>query len=189
MPNIFSRAGTALKHAWSVFNGRDRPAANYADYGPSYSYRPDKKRMRQFSDKTMINAVYNRIALDVVSIDMHHVKLDENGRFRSIVKDGLENVMSLEANTDQNRFAYMHDVVLSMFDEGVVAEVPVECDIDPKYTSGYDATGLSILFYALCYAYRTHSGMDAAACTGAAIQRADRPGRRGHTAKEQDCHS
>ena len=138
MPNIFSRAGTALKHAWSVFNGRDRPAANYADYGPSYSYRPDKKRMRQFADKTMINAVYNRIALDVVSIDMHHVKLDENGRFRSIVKDGLENVMSLEANTDQNRFAYMHDVVLSMFDEGVVAEVPVECDVDPKYTSGYD---------------------------------------------------
>lgn len=138
MPNIFQSVGSALKHAWSVFNGRDRPIIDARDYGPSYSYRPDKKRMNRFTDRTMINAVYNRIALDVVSIDMHHVKLDENGRYREIVKDGLETVMNLEANLDQNRLAYMQDVVLSMFDEGVVAEVPVECDVDPAYTSGFD---------------------------------------------------
>jgi hypothetical protein len=69
---------------------------------------------------------------------MHHVKLDQNGRYSEIVHDGLENVMSLEANIDQTRFAYTLDLVLSMFDEGVVAEVPVECDVDPKYTSGFD---------------------------------------------------
>ena len=138
MPNIFERAGSALKHAWSVFNGRDRPETNYPDYGPGYSYRPDKKYLKRYADKTMINAVYNRIALDVVSIDMHHVKLDENGRYREIVNDGLEEVMSLQANLDQNRFAYMQDVVLSMFDEGVDCEVPVECDINPDHTSGFD---------------------------------------------------
>jgi len=138
MPNIFQSVGSVLKHAWSVFNGRDRPIVDSRDYGPSYSYRLDKKRMNRFTDRTMINAVYNRIALDVVSIDMHHVKLDENGRYREIVKDGLETVMNLEANLDQNRLAYMQDVVLSMFDEGVVAEVPVECDVDPAYTSGFD---------------------------------------------------
>ena len=137
MPSIFERAGTALKHAWSVFNGRDRPA-DYTNYGPSYSYRPDKKYLKRYADKTLINAVENRIALDVVSIDMHHVKLDENGRYREIVKDGLETVMNLEANIDQSKFAYMHDVILSMFDEGVVAEVPVECDINPESTSGFD---------------------------------------------------
>lgn len=137
MPNIFERAGTALKHAWSVFNGRDRPA-DYQDYGTSYSYRPDKKYLRKYADRTLINAVYNRIALDVVSIDMHHVKLDENGRYHEIVRDGLENVMNLEANIDQNKFAYMHDVILSMFDEGVVAEVPVECDLNPNSTTGFD---------------------------------------------------
>lgn len=137
MPNIFERAGTALKHAWSVFNGRDRPI-EYRDYGPSYSYRPDRQRLRRYADKTMINAVYNRIALDVTSIDIHHVKIDENGRYKEIIHDGLENVMNVEANIDQNHLSYIQDVVLSMFDEGVVAEVPVECNLNPNLTSGFD---------------------------------------------------
>lgn len=137
MSNIFTRLGQAIQHGWSMFNGRDRPPA-YVDYGPSFSYRPDKKRIGRWSDRTIISAIYNRIALDVVSIDIHHVKLDENGRYREIVNDGLEKVLSLEANIDQTRFTYMLDVVLSLFDEGAVAEVPVECDVDPRYTSGYD---------------------------------------------------
>lgn len=137
MPNIFERAGTALKHAWTVFNGRDRPP-DTRDYGPSYSYRPDQQRLRRYADKTLINAVYNRIALDVMSIDIHHVKVDENGRYREIIHDGLENVMNVEANIDQNHLAYMQDVILSMFDEGAVAEVPVECDLNPNLTSGFD---------------------------------------------------
>lgn len=133
MPNFIER----LQHAWSVFNGRDRPVT-YVDYGPSYSYRPDKKRLTRGNDRSIINAIYNRIALDVASIDIHHVRIDENGRYREIIDDGIEKVMSLEANLDQSRFTYTLDVVLSMFDEGVVAEVPVECDVDPKYTSGFD---------------------------------------------------
>lgn len=133
MPNFIER----LQHAWSVFNGRDRPVT-YVDYGPSYSYRLDKKRLTRGNDRSIINAIYNRIALDVASIDIHHVRIDENGRYREIIDDGIEKVMSLEANLDQSRFAYTLDVVLSMFDEGVVAEVPVECDVDPKYTSGFD---------------------------------------------------
>ena len=137
MPNIFERAGTALKHAWTVFNGRDRPP-DTRDYGPSYSYRPDRQRLRRYADKTLINAVYNRIALDVMSIDIHHVKVDENGRYREIIHDGLENVMNVEANIDQNHLAYMQDVILSMFDEGAVAEVPVDCDLNPNLTSGFD---------------------------------------------------
>ena len=133
MPKFIER----LQHAWNVFNGRDRPYS-YVDYGPSYSYRPDKKRLTRGNERSIINAIYNRIALDVVSMDMHHVRLDENGRYKEVVDDGLERIMSLEANVDQTRFAYMQDVVLSMFDEGVVAEVPVETDIDPSYTSGFD---------------------------------------------------
>lgn len=138
MPNIFQRTSQALKHAWSAFNGRDRPA--YQDYGPSYSYRPytHSPRLPRCGDKTIIGAIYNRIALDVISIDMHHVRVDENGRYREIIDDGLEKIMTLDANRDQTGFAYMQDLVLSMFDEGVVAEVPVECDVDPQYTSGYE---------------------------------------------------
>lgn len=134
MPKFIER----LQHAWNAFNGRDRPVADYKDYGPSYSYRPYTQRRPRFNDKTFVNAVYNRIAMDVVSIDMHHVRLDENGRYKEIIQDGLENIMSLEANLDQTRFAYTLDLVLSMFDEGVVAEVPVECDLNPNTTTGFD---------------------------------------------------
>ena len=134
MPKFIER----LQHAWNAFNGRDRPVADYKDYGPSYSYRPYTQRRPRFNDKTFVNAVYNRIAMDVVSIDMHHVRLDGNGRYKEIIQDGLENIMSLEANLDQTRFAYTLDLVLSMFDEGVVAEVPVECDLNPNTTTGFD---------------------------------------------------
>lgn len=133
MPNFMQR----LQHAWNVFNGRDRPVG-YVDYGPSYSYRPDQRRLSRGGDRSIVNAIKNRIALDVASIDIHHVRVDENGRYKSIVDDGLERIMNLEANIDQNRTAYIMDLVLSMFDEGVVAEVPVECDVDPEYTSGFD---------------------------------------------------
>ena len=132
MPNFIQR----LQHAWSVFNGRDRPFF-YADYGASSSYRPDKRRMPRGNDRSIINAIYTRIALDVASIGIHHVRIDENGRYREIIDDELEKIMTLEANLDQSGFAYILDVVLSMLGEGVVAEVPVECDVDPKYTSGY----------------------------------------------------
>lgn len=133
MPSIRER----LQHAWSAFNGRDRPIS-YVDYGPSYSYRPDKKRLTRGNERTIINAIYTRIALDVASMDMHHVRLDDKGRYVGNIDDGLEKIMTVEANLDQTRLAYILDVVLSMFDEGVVAEVPVETDIDPQYTSGYE---------------------------------------------------
>lgn len=136
MPNIFQRTSKAFKHAWNVFNGRDRPST--VDYGPTYSYRPYNARRRYLNDRTIINAIYNRIALDVTSIDMHHVMLDENRRYKEIIDDGLERIMSLEANIDQNKVAYTMDLILSMFDEGVVAEVPVECDVDPKYSGGFN---------------------------------------------------
>ena len=130
MPKILDR----LKHAWNAFNGRDRPI----DYGPSYSYRPFTTSRRRGNERSIINAIYNRIAMDVCAIDIHHVKVDENGQYKEIVRDGLESIMSVEANIDQTAVAYMHDVVLSMFDEGVVAEIPVETDINPNTTNGFD---------------------------------------------------
>lgn len=137
MPNILQRFQDALQHAWNVFNGRDRPV-NYTDYGPSYSYRPDKRRRSFGVDRSIINAIQNRIALDVALVDIHHVRLDENRRYKEIIDDSLEKIMNLEANIDQTQFNYIMDVVLSMFDDGVVAEVPVECDLNPNSTSGFE---------------------------------------------------
>lgn len=137
MPNIFQDFKNRLQHAWNAFNGRDRPIS-YADYGSVTSYRPFKTRFSRIHDRSIINAIYNRIALDVCAVTMLHVKTDENGRFREEVSDGLNAIMTLEANQDQTAMSYMQDLVLSMFDEGVVAEVPVETDINPDLTSGFD---------------------------------------------------
>lgn len=153
--NVFERA----REAWMVFRGRDHPRKvrdwsnpdewgsgemltqfgsgygngggwNGGGYGPSSSDRPDRLRLKPGNEKTIINTAYNRIALDVADVEFHHAKIDENDNFREIVKGSLEDVMSVEANIDQTAFAYMVDLAMSMLDEGVVAEVPVECDRD-----------------------------------------------------------
>lgn len=126
-----------LQHAWNAFNGRDRPIS-YIDYGPSSSYRPYTRRLSRGIDRSIINAIYNRIALDVCDATMLHVRTDENGKYKEQIKDSLNSIMTLEANIDQTASAYMQDLVLSMFDEGVVAEVPVETDINPNTTTGFD---------------------------------------------------
>lgn len=102
----------------------------YPFFGPSSSDRPDRLRLRSGNEKTIINSAYNRIALDVAAVEMHHAVIDENDNFKEIVPGSLEEAMNLEANIDQTSQAYMVDLVMSMFDEGVVAEVPVDCDRD-----------------------------------------------------------
>lgn len=134
---MFERFRDRLQHAWNAFNGRDHPAT-YRYYGPSYSDRIDRTRLTRGNERSIINAIYNRISLDVAAMEMHHVRIDEQGRFKNVIDDGLENIMSTEANIDQTSRAYLQDVVMSMLDEGCVAEVPVDVDIDPGSSSGFD---------------------------------------------------
>ena len=118
-----------LKHAWNAFLNRD--PTKYKDLGGSYSYRPDRPRFSRGNEKSIVTSVYNRIALDVSSINIQHVQLDENNRFTGTVDSNLNACLSLEANVDQTGRAFIQDVVMSMFDEGVVAIVPIETDRDP----------------------------------------------------------
>lgn len=134
---MFERFKDRLQHAWNAFNGRDHPVS-YHDYGPSYSYRIDRARLTRGNERSIVNAIYNRMALDVAAMEMHHVRVDDQGRFKSIIDDGLENIMMTEANIDQTARAYLQDVVMSMFDEGCVAEVPVDVDLNPNTTSGFE---------------------------------------------------
>ena len=129
--------GSRLKHAWNAFLNRD-PTLNYRDSGISYSYRPDRPRFTRGNEKSIVTSVYNRIALDVSSIDIRHVRLDENDRYLSIVNSGLNNCLSLEANIDQTGRAFVQDIVMSMFDEGSVAIIPVDTSRNPKETESYD---------------------------------------------------
>ena len=129
--------GSRFKKAWNAFMNKD-PTVDYKDYGVSYSYRPDRPRLTRGNEKSIINSVCNRIALDVANLTFMHCTLDKNDRFES-VKDGyLNECLTLEANIDQSSRAFIQDIVLSMLDEGVVAVVPVDTDIDPTDTSSYD---------------------------------------------------
>lgn len=125
-----------LQHGWNAFiNNRD-PTYRH-DIGNSYSYRPDRPRLTRGNERSFINSIYNRIALDVSEVTIQHVQLDEDGRLVSIVNSGLNNCLNLEANIDQSGKTFIHDVVMSMLDEGVVAMVPVDTTVDPD-TGSYD---------------------------------------------------
>ena len=125
-----------LKHGWNAFMNRD-PTYN-RPIGPSYSYRPDRPRFTRGNERSIVTSVFNRIALDVAAISMQHCILDDNGRFVEVVNSKLNNCLTLEANLDQTSRAFIQDLVMSMFDEGCVAIVPVDTTIDPKITTSYD---------------------------------------------------
>lgn len=134
--------GSRLKHAWNVFTGNVQ--MNYRDLGMSYSYRADRPRMSRGNERSIVTSVYNRIALDVAALNVQHVRLDENGRFLSVIDDGLNNCLTLEANIDQTARSFIQDVVISMFDEGSVAIVPVDTTTDPNVSGSYDIQSLRV---------------------------------------------
>lgn len=129
-----------LKHAWNAFtNNRDPTRYSHEVYsGNSYSYRPDRPRLSRGNERTIVTSIFNRIALDAAAITIQHCRLDKDGRFSEVIDSGLNNCLTLEANIDQTGRAFIHDAVLSMLDEGVVALVPVDTDLDPDKTKSFD---------------------------------------------------
>ena len=125
-----------IKNAWNVFMNKD-PSREFRDLGASYSYRPDRPMFTRGNEKSIVTSVYNRIALDVSSVAIRHVRLDENGRYLEDIDSTLNNCLTLEANLDQTSRAFVQDIVMSMFDEGCVAVIPVEADRDPNETESF----------------------------------------------------
>ena len=134
---LFSR----LKHAYNVFRNRD-PTIYNAHEGPGYYYRPDRVRMTRGNERSIITSIYNRIALDVSAITIQHCKVDDNGRFMSVIDSKFNECLNLSANLDQTGRAFIQDAVISMLDEGCVALVPVETTIDPKLSGSYDISSI-----------------------------------------------
>lgn len=131
-----------LQHGWNAFiNNRD-PTIQYQEIGVSSSYRTDRYRLSRGNERSIITSIFNRVAMDVSAVDIRHVRLDDNGRFTCEMDSRLNNCLSLEANLDQTARAFIQDAVLSMFDEGTVAIVPVETTLDPKVTDAYDISSL-----------------------------------------------
>lgn len=140
MPTLRKR----IKNAWNVFTTRDpteQPV--FHDYGISYGYRPDRIRLTRGNERSIVNAVYNRIAIDVASIDVKHVKTDENDVFIEEIDSFLNDVLQTEANIDQTGRNLMIDAVISLLDEGVIAIVPVDIDEDEE-TDSLDVLSLRV---------------------------------------------
>ena len=131
--------GSRLRHAWNTFLSRDPLSYRYF-FGPSYAYRPDRPIFSRGNERSIVTSVYNRIALDVSSMTIQHVRLDENDRFKEVIESGLNNCLNLEANIDQTGRAFVQDIVMSMLDEGCVAIVPVDTTFNPKETGSFDIT-------------------------------------------------
>lgn len=131
-----------FRHAYNAFLGRDPTVYYRDDLGMSYPYRPDRVRLTRGNERSIVTSIINRIALDVTDVDIRHVRLDKDDRFKEFVESGLNTCLSLEANKDQTGRAFIHDAVVSMCDEGVVALAPIDTDIDPMNTDSYDILSL-----------------------------------------------
>lgn len=136
-----------LQHAWNAFrNNRDPTEYMGAVYngvtsistGYTSSSRPDRLRLTRGKERSIITAIYNRIAVDTAAVKIQHVRANKNGRYIETIKSNLNECLTLSANTDQTGRQLIQDAVMSMFDEGCVALVPVDTDIDPTIQGGYD---------------------------------------------------
>lgn len=128
-----------LQHGWNAFlNNRDPTVMYNYPTAVSHSYRPDRPQFSRGNERSIITALYNRVAIDVAAITIQHVRLDANGRFIETINSGLNNCLTVEANIDQTGRAFIQDVVMSMLDEGCVAIVPIDTTINPNLSGSYD---------------------------------------------------
>ena len=132
-----------IKTGWNAFRNRD-PTMFYKEPGMSYTYRPDRVRFSGGNERSIITSVYNKIAMDVAAVDIKHCRVGKNGRFIEEIDSDLNNCLTLEANIDQTHRAFRQDVVMSMFDEGCVAIVPIETKGDPTLSTSFDIRSMRV---------------------------------------------
>ena len=140
---MLKNLGGRLMHAWNAFSNRE---AVYGypqyDFGMGYSNRPDRVRLTLGSERTIVSSIYNQIAIDVSAISVVHARMDQNGRFLESVSSGLNECLSISANVDQSGRNFLQEAVMSLFDEGAIAIVPVDTTINPQVSGGYDIRSL-----------------------------------------------
>lgn len=132
-----------IRNSWNAFRNRD-PTMFYSEPGMSYTYRPDRVRFSRGNERSIVTSVYNKIAMDVAAVDIRHCRIDANGRYIEDVDSDLNTCLTLEANIDQTHRAFRQDVVMSMFDEGAVAIVPIEAKGDPTIGTSFDIRSMRV---------------------------------------------
>ena len=129
---------SVIKHAWGLFTNTNNKNPTVKPEGSSYTISPTRPRFTRGNERTIVTSVYNRIAIDASTIDIMHVRLDDEGRFKEPTKSNLNNCLTVEANIDQTSRSFMLDIVISLLDEGCVAVVPVKTTLNPNNTESYD---------------------------------------------------
>lgn len=132
-----------VKSGWNAFRNRD-PTMFYNEPGTSYYYRPDRVRLSGGNERSIITSVFNKIAMDVAAVDIKHCRVDKNGRFVEEIDSDLNTCLTLEANIDQTHRAFRQDAVMSMFDEGAIAIVPIEAKGDPVLSTSFDIRSMRV---------------------------------------------
>lgn len=135
--------GSRLKHAWNAFTNQNLEPLSYGS-GIAYSSRPDRVRFTITNERSIISSIYTRLSIDVAGVDMRHVRTDDNGRYLEEIDSGLNNCLTLEANTDQAARAFRQDIALTLFDSGVAAIIPVDTTLDPSVTGGFDISTMRV---------------------------------------------
>lgn len=139
--------GARLRHAWNVFTDRDdtkERVRDYGGYGASYGNRPDRTRLHLTNERTTIASIYTRLSIDVASVEIRHVRLDNEGRYIRDMESGLQECLTVEANLDQGARAFRQDVALTLFDEGVIAIVAVDTTVNPMTSGGFEVKTLRV---------------------------------------------
>lgn len=131
-----------LQHGWNAFMGRDPTLTVYPSYPDTY--RPDHVRLSRGSERTIINSILNRIAVDVATFNIEHVQRDENKRYKESKKSSLNDCFTVNANADQTARMFLQDAAMSLLDEGSIAIVPTTATADPRFTNSYDIGSLRI---------------------------------------------
>ena len=139
--------GERLKHAWSIFRGDKGDSYSVPvnqDLGISHMARPDRPRLSYNTERSVVSSVYNRLGIDVAAVEVRHARLDENGNFKGVETSGLNDCLTLDANLDQTGRSLLQDIAMTLFDEGVVAIVPVETSSSPVNSNAYDVKSLRV---------------------------------------------
>lgn len=148
-----SKSVERLAHAWNAFNDREEPndsfrptLSGFGAFGGSTSYggRPDRIRPRYTNERTIITSIYTKLGVDFSGVQMRHVRLDGNGRFKEIIPSGLNECLTIGANIDQAGRMFRQDIVSTLIDKGVIAVVPVVTTLNPQQTGGYDIQDLRV---------------------------------------------
>ena len=141
-----TRFSDKLKHAWNAFSGRDafEPPRYEETIGMSYGYRPDRTRLSITNERSLISSIYTRLSIDIAANPIKHVRVDEHERYLEDVNSGLNYCLTEEANIDQAARAFRQDIVMTLFDKGVAAIVPVETSVNPSLSASYDIKNMRV---------------------------------------------